>query len=171
MRGLGASAALLLALAACERAPEQVTVAASKAEPAVVIGNWRAAETVVHDGGGVTVETRESRTDYRPDGSFGYLALLRVSGGRLSADGLDFSMDASGRWSLAGTTLQERFTAVSIKPQLDAEPQLETLAKVMSDEALARPLSRSELVSAEPGRVVLRDAESGRTVTYLRLPR
>lgn len=142
--------------------------ARENAAPSPIVGSWVGAAPVVYRGADVRTETRDSRVEYRADGSFRYAARMTVFGDRLPRRGLAFAIEGSGRWQLSDGELVERFTAAQVSPVDDASPSLELVAQAMSDEATARPPTRSAVLETGPERLVLRDLESGDTVTYVR---
>jgi len=161
-----------VALTGCERPPPPKPRSTAPAEaprpPSPLIGAWRVREPVLYSGDGVTVETRDSRTEYLPDGRFVYVARLRVSGGRLPNKGLGLGMSAEGRWTLRHHRLTERFTGALIRPDGRSSPQLDLLAQAMSDEAAQRKPSQSDVLRLDAKQLVLRDRDTQQTITYVR---
>ena len=136
--------------------------------PLLLTGAWRVREPVIYSGEGVTIETLDSRTEYRPDGRFLYAARLRVSGGQLPNAGLSLGMTAEGRWTLGDRLLTERFTSALVRPDDRSSPQLDLLAQAMSDEMAQREPSQSDVLTLDGKQLVLRDRDTQQTVAYVR---
>lgn len=146
----------MLALTACggdkAKTPEQL-----------IVGTWVSTAPIVVEESGMTISITDMAVTYKKDNTTKFNADMAMSG--LMAMELSFS--GTGTWAMEGDQLTETITAVDVDMKTEV-PGMPDMNDMMSEQMIAEGKTTSTIVSLDKKTYVVKDNDSGETMTLKR---